>query len=243
MGLFRKERITLVPKHVAIILDGNGRWAQRRGLPRTAGHKAGIENIRRIAISAAKFGIKALSIFAFSTENWSRPQDEVDFLMTMPEQFEAKFGDEFADNDIKVVFSGRKTKLSAKNIEILERMIRESQDRKGMVLNICFDYSSKEELLQAFKSIAIDVKKGIIEPENISEALIDSRLYTKDLPPLDLLIRTSGEIRLSNFLLWQAAYSELYFTKTHWPSFSERDLFKAIIAFSKRDRRYGGLKR
>lgn len=242
MGLFRKDRITLVPRHVAIILDGNGRWAKKRGLPRTAGHQMGVENIRNIAVSARKLGIKALSVFAFSTENWSRPKDEVDFLMTMPEQFEAKFGDEFAKNDIKVVFSGRKSKLSAKNLEILERITKDSAARTGLILNICFDYGSKEELMQSFKAIAKDVKDGKIEPDSISEADIEAHLYTKDLPPLDLLIRPSGEIRLSNFLLWQAAYSELYFTKTYWPSFSETDLIKAIIAYSKRERRYGGLK-
>ncbi|MFA5466784.1 MAG: polyprenyl diphosphate synthase [Candidatus Izemoplasmatales bacterium] len=242
MGLLNRKHNIIVPKHVAIILDGNGRWAKKRGLPRTAGHQAGVDNIRNIAVSAAKLGVKALSVYAFSTENWSRPQEEVDYLMTMPEQFEAKFGEAFSNFDIKVVFSGRKTKLSEKNLEILERITKNSENRDGLILNICFDYGSKEELVQAVRSIAEAVKAGRLDPKSISESEIDQRLYTKDLPPLDLLIRPSGEIRLSNFLLWQASYSELYFTNTYWPSFSEKDLIKAFVAFSRRDRRYGGLK-
>ncbi len=231
-----------IPRHVAIILDGNGRWAKRRGLPRTAGHQAGVENIRTIAISAQKHGIKALSVFAFSTENWRRPQAEVDFLMTMPAQFEEKFKDEFTKHDIKVVFSGRKERLSPENREILERITRETSNRNGLILNICFDYGAKEELLQAMRILAEKVQSGELAPGAIGEEQIEALLYTKDLPALDLLIRPSGEVRLSNFLLWQAAYSELYFCKTFWPSFTEKDLKKAIHAYQKRDRRYGGLK-
>jgi undecaprenyl diphosphate synthase len=240
--MFRKTVPTIIPNHVAIILDGNGRWAKRRGMPRTFGHQVGIENIRTIALACSKRGVKALSVFAFSTENWKRPQQEVDFLMTMPEQFEQRYSADFEKHDIKVVFSGRKTKMSDANRVILERITTQSAHRKGMVVNICFDYGSYDELTTVVRSIAKDVSEAALAIEDIAPQTIESRLFTKDLPKLDLLIRTSGEIRLSNFLLWQAAYSELYFTKTPWPAFNESALDKAFREFAKRDRRYGGLK-
>ncbi len=231
-----------IPQHIAIILDGNGRWAKKRHMPRTYGHQKGVENIRTICIEASELGIKALSVYAFSTENWSRPKDEVDFLMKLPKEFEKRFKDDFKKYDIKVMFSGRKTHLSAENLEILERITNNTADRKGLVLNICFDYGSRIEIVEAMQKISQDVLDGKIKPNEISEANIEEYLYTKDLPQLDLLIRPSGEIRLSNFLLWQAAYAELYFTKTYWPAFSGKDLMEAIIEYNKRDRRFGGLK-
>lgn len=240
--IFRKPSPSNIPGHVAIILDGNGRWAKRRGMPRTFGHQVGIENIRTIALACSKRGVKALSVFAFSTENWKRPQPEVDFLMTMPEQFEKRYSADFEKHDIKVVFSGRKTKMSDANREILERITSQSAHRSGMVVNICFDYGSYDELTTVVRSIAKDASEGALAIDDITPQTIESRLFTKDLPKLDLLIRTSGEIRLSNFLLWQAAYSELYFTKTPWPAFNEAALDKAFRDFAKRDRRYGGLK-
>ncbi|MBN2504898.1 MAG: isoprenyl transferase [Bacilli bacterium] len=238
----KQAEIITIPKHIAIILDGNGRWAKRRGLPRTAGHQAGVENIKRIAVHAAKIGVKALSLYAFSTENWNRPKNEVDFLMNLPEEFETRFRDEFEKHDIKVMFSGRKTKISRKNQEILERITERSKLRQGLVLNICFDYGSKEEIVQAIKQIAMNVKEEKTTIEAIDEHMVDDLLYTKELPQLDLLIRPSGEIRLSNFLLWQVAYAELYFCETFWPAFSERELDKAIAEYSRRERRFGGLK-
>ena len=240
--IFKKKTPMTVPAHVAIILDGNGRWAKRRGMPRTFGHQKGIENIRTIAIACSKKGVKALSVFAFSTENWKRPQPEVDFLMTMPEQFEKQYSEDFEKHDIKVVFSGRKTKMSQTNREILERITANSANRNGLVVNICFDYGSYDELTTVVRSIAKDCVEGSLPVDEITPKTIEERLFTKDLPKLDLLIRTSGEIRLSNFLLWQSAYSELYFTKTPWPAFDEAALDKAFRAYSKRDRRYGGLK-
>jgi undecaprenyl diphosphate synthase len=243
MNPFVSKKPAAVPAHVAIILDGNGRWATRRGMPRTFGHQAGIENIRKVAILCSEAGVKALSVFAFSTENWKRPQPEVDFLMRLPAEFEKKFGDDFARRDIRVVFSGRRTKLSSENLEILDRITRESALRKGLVLNVCFDYGSQYELTEAVRTIALDVKTGALSPDGITSATIADRLTTKDLPPLDLLIRTSGEQRLSNFLLWQAAYAELYFTKTLWPDFGRRDLFEAFASYGRRERRFGGLKK
>ncbi len=232
-----------IPQHIAIILDGNGRWAKQRHMPRTFGHQAGVENIKTITLAASDLGVKALSVYAFSTENWSRPKNEVDYLMKLPKEFENRFKDDFKDYDVKVMFSGRKTHLSKENLDLLEKFTENTKDRKGIILNICFDYGSKAEIIEAVKDIANEVLNKNIIPDDISVEDIDKRLYTKDLPKLDLLIRPSGEVRLSNFLLWQAAYAELYFCKSYWPAFSKKDLEKAIIEFNKRDRRYGGLKK
>ncbi len=237
-----KSKSLRIPKHIAIILDGNGRWAKRRHMPRTVGHQAGVENIRKIALAASEMGVLALSVYAFSTENWSRPKEEVDFLMKLPKEFEKKFKDDFEKHDIRVMFSGRKTHLSNDNLEILERITKNTINRQGLVLNICFDYGSQTEITEAVKLLADEVAKGSLKPEEIVKEDIEKRLYTKDLPKLDLLIRPSGEIRLSNFMLWQAAYAELYFCKTYWPAFSKKDLEAAIIEYNNRDRRFGGLK-
>lgn len=232
-----------IPEHVAIILDGNGRWAKRRGMPRTFGHQVGTENIRKITLAASELGIKALSVYAFSTENWKRPEEEVNFLMKLPQEFEKKFKDDFKDYDVKVMFSGRRDHISKENLEILERITERTKDRKGIILNICFDYGSQAEITESVKKIAKDVLDNKIKPEEIEPKHIEQYLYTKDLPKLDLWIRPSGEVRLSNFLLWQASYSELYFCDTYWPAFSKKDLIKAIVSYNKRDRRYGGLKK
>lgn len=238
----KKSEITRIPRHVAIILDGNGRWAKRRGMPRTFGHRAGVDNIRNIALAAQDLGIEALSVFAFSTENWNRPEDEVAFLMTLPSEFDRKFHDDFARRDIRVRFSGRRTKLSPDNLAIMDRIAAESKDRKGMVLNVCFDYGSYSEIIEAVRSLGEDCRKGNLDPRAITPELLSSRLSTADLPPLDLLIRTSGEQRLSNFLLWQAAYAELYFTPVFWPAFTKKDLEDALAEYSRRDRRFGAVK-
>ncbi|MCF7924385.1 MAG: isoprenyl transferase [Candidatus Izimaplasma sp.] len=241
--MFKKRKQELkIPNHIAIILDGNGRWAKKRGMPRTYGHQKGVENIRKIAIAASDYGIKALSVYAFSTENWKRPKSEVDYLMKLPGEFEKKFKDDFKKYDIKVMFSGRKTHLSQENLDILERITKNTKDREGLILNICFDYGSKSEIIQAVKEIAQEVKSQKLSIDDITSEEIDKRLYTKDLPELDLLIRPSGEIRLSNFLLWQAAYAELYFCKTYWPAFSKKSLEKALVEYTKRNRRFGGIK-
>jgi len=231
-----------IPQHIAIILDGNGRWAKKRHMPRTFGHQAGVENIRKITLAASDLGVKALSVYAFSTENWSRPEAEVEFLMKLPGEFEKKFKDDFKAYDVKVIFSGRKDHLSPENLRIMNRISEGTKDRNGIVLNICFDYGSHAEITEAVRMLAQDVLDHKITPENIQPHDIEKYLYTKDLPPLDLLIRPSGEVRLSNFLLWQAAYSELYFCSTYWPAFSKKELMKAIVDFNHRDRRFGGLK-
>ena len=238
----KKLKTITIPKHLAIILDGNGRWAQARGLSRTQGHQVGIENIKKVALLCQSMGVQALSVFAFSTENWNRPQPEVDYLMTLPSEFEKKFSADFEKYDIKVVFSGRKSKLSNENLVILDRITDLSKDRKGLILNVCFDYGSYTEITEAVKTITQEVIDGQLSIDQITSDVITSHLYTKDLPPLDLLIRTSGELRLSNFLLWQAAYAEFYFTSVHWPAFNKTELLKAFESYSKRQRRFGAIK-
>ncbi|MDD3478555.1 MAG: isoprenyl transferase [Candidatus Izemoplasmatales bacterium] len=238
----KPKQVITIPAHVAIILDGNGRWAKRRGMPRTFGHQRGVENIKTVTLAAQELGIKVLSVYAFSTENWNRPKAEVDYLMTLPKEFEEKFSSDFEKYNVKVMFSGRKTKMSEENREIMERMTRDTAMRTGIILNICFDYGSKEEITQSVQQIAALIEKSELTSSEITPELIESHLYTKDLPPVDLMIRPSGEQRLSNFLLWQLAYAELYFTPVFWPAFSKKDLEKALEAFTNRDRRYGAIK-
>jgi len=232
-----------VPRHIGLILDGNGRWAKKRKMPRTYGHKKGAENLRRIALFANVIGVEALSVYAFSTENWSRPKEEIDYLMELPSMFEEEYKGSFKEDDIRVIFSGRRDRFPKGVQDLIARVEEKSKDRKGMVLNVCFDYGSKYEVAQAVQGIVSDVEAGRLQRETIGEETIYDYLYTKDLPKLDLLIRTSGEQRLSNFLLLQSAYAEFYFTNTHWPAFHEKQLMKAIRNYQKRNRRFGGLKK
>lgn len=232
-----------IPQHLAIIMDGNGRWAKKRGLPRTVGHKKGSENLKNMAIVCNELGVKALSVYAFSTENWKRPKDEIDYLMALPKEFEETFKGKFKEHDIRVIFSGRKDRFPKDVQELIKRVEEKTKDRIGLILNICFDYGSYTEILEAVKAISEKYKKGDINIDDINEELMTNHLYTKELPKLDLLIRTSGEERISNFLLWQLAYSELYFAKKHWPAFNKRELLKALDDFQKRNRRFGGLKK
>jgi undecaprenyl diphosphate synthase len=232
-----------IPEHIAIIMDGNGRWAKKRRMPRTFGHKKGSENLKDIALECSNLGVKALSVYAFSTENWKRPKKEIDFLMGLPHEFEETFKGRFKENDIRVVFSGRRDRFPEDVQDLISRVEEKTKERPGMILNICFDYGSYTEMIGAIKEIVLDVKDGKIDVNDIDEKLMTSHLYTKELPHLDLLIRTSGELRISNFLLWQLAYSELYFPKVHWPAFNKKELLKAIDNFQKRNRRFGGLKK
>lgn len=231
-----------IPAHIAIIMDGNGRWAKKRGMPRTFGHQKGSENLKNIALVCNEIGVKALSVYAFSTENWKRPKAEIDYLMGLPKEFEETFKGQFKEQDIRVIFSGRRDRFPKDVQELIERVEEKTKDRKGLIVNICFDYGSYTEMLGAIKEISKSYKKGDIKLDDINEELMTSHLYTKDLPKLDLLIRTSGEQRISNFLLWQLAYSEILFVKKHWPAFNRKELFKALDNFQKRNRRFGGLK-
>ena len=243
MQLEKKVMAQDVPKHIAIILDGNGRWAKKYKLPRTFGHKKGAENLRKIALFANKIGIEALSVYAFSTENWSRPKDEIDYLMELPGMFEKEYRGSFEEVDIRVIFTGRRDRFPKEVQKLIERVEENSKDRKGMILNICFDYGSRYEVASAIKDIVKDVQDETMKIKDIDESTIDQYLYTNELPKLDLLIRTSGEQRLSNFMLLQSAYAEFYFTKTYWPAFHEKNLLKAIQNYQLRNRRYGGLKK
>jgi len=218
-----------IPQHIAIILDGNGRWAKKYGQPRSFGHYQGGRNLFRIARVCQKLGIKKMSVYAFSTENWKRPEDEVNYLMTKPIELFNKNKDRLDEIDYKVTFAGRRDRFSEALIDVIDTIELATKDHQGFELTICADYGAYDELLSAMKQV---------EGEFTKEA-IESHLMVKE--PVDLLIRTSGEQRLSNFLLWQASYAEFYFTKVHWPAFSERTLKKAIKSYQKRQRRFGGL--
>jgi len=223
-------KITSLPNHIAIILDGNGRWAKRRGLPRSMGHYYGAMNLVRIATYANKLGINMMSVYAFSTENWNRPKDEVDYLMTKPVELINENLQKIKDSNIKVLIKGRRDRISDEILKTIEKLEEATKDHDGLILNVCFDYGSFDEITHAAKSA-----------KDINETSIQNNLYITE--PVDLLIRTGGELRLSNFLLWQSAYAELYFTKTFWPQFKEHNLNKALKEFSKRDRRFGGIKK
>lgn len=232
-----------IPEHIAIILDGNGRWAQKRGLPRNLGHRKGAINLKDITNSANKLGVKQLTVYAFSTENWNRPKDEVEYLMKTPVRYYKRYKRKIFESDIKITFIGRRDRFSKEFLEVLLEIEEKTKNHKGIVLNIACDYGSKDEIVNAVKQIVNDVNDNKLSVDEITEEIITKNLYTKGMLPIDLLIRTSGEVRLSNFLLWQLAYSEFYFTETYWPDFDEEELVKAIKSYQNRDRRYGGLKK
>lgn len=230
-----------LPQHIAIILDGNGRWAKKRGLPRTAGHQEGAMNVREITKLCANIGIKALTVYAFSTENWKRPDEEVKFLMKLPIKFFNEFAPELVENNIRLKVIGNVEQLP---IELQQKVLEISELTKNntkMTLTIALNYGSQDEIKQAVQAIATEVKNGQLNVEDITEDVIDQHLMTADLPPLDLMIRTSGELRISNYLLWQLAYAELYFTSIAWPDFKEEQLYEALVDYQKRNRRFGAL--
>ena len=236
-SILKKE----IPNHIAIILDGNGRWAKKRLLPRTMGHKKGLENLLEITKVCKKIGIKHLTVFAFSTENWNRPDGEVQYLMNAPVEYLKGREDKLKDSGVKILFLGRKDRFPKETLEAINKIEFLTQNNTEFVLNVAFDYGSRNELVSATKQIAELVKNNEIDICDIDEKMIEECLFTKNSPKLDLLIRTSGEIRISNFLLWQLSYSELYFTDCLWPDFNEEELVKAIESFQGRKRRYGGL--
>ncbi|MBQ6901666.1 MAG: isoprenyl transferase [Oscillospiraceae bacterium] len=247
MGIFkRKPKETSVdfnalPEHVAIILDGNGRWAKRRGMPRTAGHAVGSENFRKVATYCNDIGIKYLTVYAFSTENWKRPDEEVSTIMSLLEKYIIEAIEEVRKKNLKLRFWGSREGLSDRIKALMERAEEESDNMTGMQVNVCLNYGARNEITNAVRRLVHDVAEGKISAESISEDDIDSRLYSAGTPAPDLLIRPGGEMRLSNFLLWQLAYSEMYFTDKLWPEFDENELNRAIAAFQKRNRRFGGV--
>ena len=230
-----------LPKHIAIIMDGNGRWAKKRNLPRTSGHLEGVKRVEEIVRVAREMGIKALTLFAFSTENWTRPEDEVSMLMRTLISVLNKKVIRLSEANIKLQFIGRREGVPKVVLKTIDSATKLTKDNTGMMLNIAFNYGARLEILGAVKKIAQEVKDDKIKIDEITEGIFDSALYTKGLPDPDLLIRTSGEKRISNFLLWQLSYAELYFTEKFWPDFTEEEFKKAIIDFQSRERRYGNI--
>lgn len=236
-----KEKIdtTRLPKHIAIIMDGNGRWAKERGYDRIFGHQNGVTSVRETTETAAELGIEYLTLYAFSTENWSRPQVEVDALMELLIDTIEKETPTLSKNNVRLMAIGDLSRLPNNAGEKLQRCIAQTSQNTGLALVLALSYSSRWEITNALKNICKEVIDGKCSIEDINDDLISSHLTTKSIPDPDLLIRTSGEIRISNFLLWQIAYTELYFTETHWPAFRKENLYQAISEFQQRDRRFG----
>jgi len=233
-----------VPKHIAIIMDGNGRWAKKKGQPRIAGHKEGMNNVKTIATEASNLGVKVLSLYAFSTENWSRPSKEVNFLMRLPVDFFGTFMPDLIKENIKVIVTGFTDHLPEKTKKTVLKAAEDTKDNTGMILNFAFNYGGRAEIVQAAKNLAIQAADGSLDPEKIDDSMFADNLLTNQLGDLadpDLLIRTSGEERISNFMLWQLAYTEMVFDDTYWPEFSVDNLIEDIKEFDRRDRRYGSV--
>ncbi len=252
MGLFKKIFPNInkknptglsgnVPSHIAIIPDGNGRWAKKRNLPRNVGHRAGSNTLKKIVTYCDKIGVKYLTIFAFSTENWSRPKEEVDGLMTLLLNYLKNAEEELKGTEVRIRTIGDIKRLPKEFSTEIPRVERLTRNKKGLNLVFALNYGGRDEITQAIKHISKDVREKNIKEEDINEQLIGRYLYTKDIPEPDLIIRTSGESRISNFLLWQSAYSELLFLDVLWPDFSEEDMADAIRDYMKRHRRFGGI--
>ena len=230
-----------IPKHIAIIMDGNGRWAKKRKLPRTMGHKAGVETIRRVIKESHILGINYLTLYAFSTENWKRPDEEVSALMKLLVEYLRSELAELNKNGVVIRVLGDITRLPKEAQDEVLEAIEVTKNNDGIVLNIAFNYGGRDEIIRAVKLLCEEVKCGNIKSENIDEKVFEDFLYTKNIPDPDLIIRPSGEQRISNFLLWQCAYSEFWYSNVCWPDFKEEHLHKAIYDYQHRDRRYGGV--
>ncbi|MGO4904572.1 isoprenyl transferase [Flavobacterium sp. W20_MBD1_R3] len=239
MNLLEKIDATNLPKHLAIIMDGNGRWAKQKGLLRALGHESGTKSVKKIIEASAKLGIDFLTLYAFSTENWNRPKLEVETLMRVLINSLKKELKTLQENNIKLNAIGNLDKLPKSAQKELLDVINKTKDNTQMTLTLALSYSSREEIVSAVKNICSKVKNNIISIDTIDDSIINEHLYTQNLPDVDLVIRTSGEHRISNFLLWQIAYAELYFTDILWPDFKEQDLYEAIISYQKRERRFG----
>lgn len=234
-----RERL---PKHVAVIMDGNGRWAKQQGLPRIMGHRRGVDTLKDILRCCKDWGVKALTAYAFSTENWGRPLEEVDFLMTLFERVLRQELREMMAEDVQIRFVGNLSALP-KSLQLeIERAMEQTRQNKSIQFTVATNYGGRQEILQACREIARKVQQGILQPDEIDEALFEHHLYTEGTSELDLMIRTSGEMRISNFLLWQVAYAELYVTDTLWPDFDRVEFHRAITSYQQRDRRFGKVK-
>lgn len=239
MSLKNKINLENLPKHLAVIMDGNGRWAKKQGLMRVIGHENGTKSVRITVETCAKLGIENLTLYAFSTENWNRPKLEVETLMKLLITSLKKELKTLVDNNIRLNSIGNLNRLPKSAQKELLEVIEKTKQNTRMVLTLALNYGAREEMLNAVKIISDKVKNNIISVDTIDESIINQHLYTQNLPDVDLLIRTSGEHRISNFLLWQIAYAELYFTEVLWPDFKEDDLYEAIISYQKRERRFG----
>jgi undecaprenyl diphosphate synthase len=230
-----------LPRHIAIIMDGNGRWAKAKGQPRIKGHEAGAANVREIVTHAARLGVGYLTLYSFSTENWNRPLDEITHLMRLYVEYLIKERSEIMDNDIRLVQLGRREGLPDEVLRELDETASVSQNNKGMTLCLALNYSSRAEIVDAVRSLARRIADKTLDPAQIDESVISKELYTSNIPDPDLLVRTAGEMRVSNFLLWQISYAEIYVTDVLWPEFRKGDLNKAIQDYARRDRRFGGV--
>lgn len=232
------EKLNKIPTHVAIIMDGNGRWAQEKGLPRISGHRAGTENLREVIEACAEFGIQYLTIYAFSTENWKRPREEIQGLMRIFKTMLDRELKNLHENGVQLRHLGKLDRIDDELKNKVKEAIELTKDNQTLILNIAFNYGGRDEIIQAVKQIMLDGPN----PEELDADLFSKYLYTSKSPDPDLIIRTSGEYRCSNFLIWQGAYSEWYFTKTYWPDFNREELHQALVDFNERDRRYGEVK-
>lgn len=239
--IFNKNKTLVVPNHIGIIMDGNGRWAKKRGLPRKMGHNAGAQNFRNIVKYCNNIGVKYLTVFAFSTENWKRPEDEINSLMNIFKKYLKEAISDFQTENIKVIFLGDKTSFSTDIQELIKDVEEYSKDKNGMTLNIAMNYGGRAEIVNATRLITKKVVDGDLKISDICENMFSKFLYNKDQPDVDLVIRTSGEFRISNFLLWQSAYSEYIVTDVLWPDFKPDDIDKTLEIYSKRVRRFGGV--
>jgi undecaprenyl diphosphate synthase len=231
----------LLPKHVAVIMDGNGRWAKRQGLPRIMGHKRGVDALKDLLRCCKDWGIQALTAYAFSTENWKRPQEEVDFLMTLFQRVLRQELREMVEENVQIQFVGNLNALPRSLQAEISRSMAETKDNRSIKFTVATNYGGRQEILQACRAIAHKVQQGLLQPDEIDEAVFERHLYTAGIADPDLLIRTSGEMRLSNFLLWQMAYGEFYITETLWPDFDRVEFHRALCAYQQRERRFGSV--
>ena len=229
-----------IPQHIAIIMDGNGRWAKKRGLPKIVGHRQGVESVKKITKASIDLGVKYLTLYAFSTENWQRPKDEVGALFKLLENFINQEARLFHENHVKVHFIGEMKRIDPALRKLIQGLEEATKDYNKLILNIALSYGSRQEILNAVRVLSKEVKDNSMDPDAIDEEVFSKYLYTRNSPDPELLIRTSGEMRISNFLLWQISYSELYVTPKLWPDFGAKDLKKAIEVYQKRERRFGG---
>ena len=246
MFKFRKkshqEVLDNIPNHIGIIMDGNGRWAKKRLQPRVMGHKAGMDALQKVTIEASQLGVKVLTVYAFSTENWSRPQDEVKFIMSLPIDFYSKYVPVLKEENIQIRMIGEREGLPKATLDSIDRAAQETSENDGMILNFAMNYGGRRDNILAIQELAKSGQDLSLLTEDELSKLLQTAVLPENLRDPDLIIRTSGEQRMSNFLTWQSAYSELYFAQTAWPDFDDKELDKAISAFQKRDRRYGGVK-